>query len=65
MAQPGVQLEAQQLYQAIEKSLKDQVFAPIYFFFGDELAPPILISRASMPAMRKCREFVTRSKLCR
>jgi DNA polymerase-3 subunit delta len=37
------QMEPRQLYQAVEKSLKDQTFAPIYFFFGDE---PYLLQQA-------------------
>ncbi len=31
-----MQLEPQQYYQAVEKSLADQKFAPIYFFYGEE-----------------------------
>ena len=33
-----MQLEPQQFYQAVEKSLADGQFAPIYFFHGEELA---------------------------
>ncbi len=37
------QLEPQQFYQSVEKSLESQTFAPLYFFFGEE---PYLISQA-------------------
>lgn len=37
------QLEPQQLYQAIEKSIESEKFSPLYFFYGDE---PYLISQA-------------------
>jgi len=37
------QLEPQQFYHAVEKSLESQVFSPLYFFFGEE---PYLISQA-------------------
>lgn len=30
------QLEPKQLYQNIEKELQDQIFSPIYFFYGEE-----------------------------
>jgi DNA polymerase-3 subunit delta len=37
------QLDSQKLYQAVEKSLNEQKFAPLYFFYGDE---PYLIQQA-------------------
>lgn len=37
------QLEPQQLYTQVEKSIESQVFAPVYFFFGEE---PYLIGQA-------------------
>lgn len=37
------QLESQQFYQAVEKSLETQTFAPIYFFHGEE---PYLLNQA-------------------
>lgn len=37
------QLEPQAFYQSIEKALETQVFAPLYFFFGEE---PYLIQQA-------------------
>lgn len=44
------QLESQQLYQAIEKSLSEQKFSPLYFFYGDE---PYLIQQA-MQYLKVC-----------
>lgn len=38
-----MQLEPQQLYSQIEKSLESQTFHPLYFFFGEE---PYLINQA-------------------
>lgn len=37
------QLEPQQFYSSVEKSLETQVFSPLYFFFGEE---PYLINQA-------------------
>ncbi len=37
------QLESQQLYQSVEKALKEQSFSPIYFFYGEE---PYLVQQA-------------------
>jgi len=38
------QLEPQQLYQSVEKSLETQSFAPLYFFYGEE---PYLLNQAT------------------
>jgi DNA polymerase-3 subunit delta len=37
------QMDPQQFYQAVEKSLESQIFSPLYFFHGEE---PYLISQA-------------------
>ncbi len=37
------QLEPQQFYQAVEKSLDSQTFSPLYFFYGEE---PYLLQQA-------------------
>lgn len=37
------QLDSQQFYNSVEKSLQEQKFFPIYFFFGDE---PYLVNQA-------------------
>src|SRR4051794_18968619 len=37
------QLDSQKFYQAVEKALESQSFAPLYFFFGEE---PYLVQQA-------------------